>query len=542
MGRSGRMTTMTVSEAILEQLRFSGVERIYGVVGDAIFGLLDAIAKQSSIRWISVKHESVAAFMASADAKCTGKLAVCAAQMGPGLTNLLNGLGDAYMDGYPVLAITGQAPVRKIGTDYKQLINQQELAQALTGFSQLAVHPDAVIPALSAAITTSLTAGTVSHLSIPADLFTLQTLSKPCAPIQVSMGQPDPAMLSQTLQTMRSAKRPMILAGQKAKPASEEIKQLAMAWGSGVVSAYAATGVIPDDFPLALGGLGEGGNPYVTGRFKEADVVLAIGTTWWPEGQTPTNARVIRIAGHETELRIGPPAETGMVGDVAAVVSQLAEALKSHPGDAEWRDQIQRCKQIWANQNETEGRDTEVPLHPSNIVRMIEKHVSPDAIIALDEGDSTLWFMRNFRAQHQRTLFSERWRTMGFGLPAAMAAKLVDPQRQVVCLTGDGGLGMVLADLLTAARYELPITMIVCNNGTLQMERNKMAKKGLIREGTEVANPDYVKLADACGWKGYRIQSAAELENLLHASKVSTHPTLIDVPTSLAVYPDYPTT
>lgn len=536
------MTTLSVSEAILQQLRLSGVERIYGVVGDAIFGLTDAIARQSSIKWIAVKHESVAALLASAEAKCTGKLAVCAAQMGPGLVNLLNGLGDAYLDGYPVLAITGQAPLNKIGTNYKQFIDQQELVRALAGYTELAVDPDAVMTCLTAAIHTSLTTGTVSHLSIPSDLFTVQTQVSPQAPIRYVLGQPDLKALEKALNIMQTARRPMIMLGGKARLGAAEIIKLAETWGCGVVNAYGATGVIPDDFPLALGGLGEGGNPFVTGRFKEADVVLAIAASWWPEGQTPTEARVIRIASREKELVMGPPAECGIVGDVAAVVAQLAEALKSHHSHTEWVDQIRQCKQTWAIRNEAEGSETEIPLHPSHIVRAIEKVASSDAVIALDEGDSTLWFMRNFRAKGQTVVLSERWRTMGFGLPAAMAAKCCSPTRQVLCITGDGGLGMVLADLLTAVRYGLSITMIVFNNGTLQMERNKMEMKGLKPEGTDTFNPDYVNLAEACGWKAYRVCSAEELEERLLQSTTSTQPILIDVPTSLAVYPDYPNT
>jgi len=534
------MPQLSVSEAILELLSRFGVERIYGVVGDAIFGLMDSIAKQSSIRFVSVKHESVAALMASAEAKCTGKLAVCAAQMGPGIANLLNGLGDANLDGYPVLAITGQAPLNRIGTPYKQFINQQTLMQAISGYTQLVVHPDSVIPSLLSAMHTSISLGTVSHLSIPADLFNQQTQYRPQEPIRCLNSLPDLECLRNAELILRSATRPMILAGNKGRSASAEIERLALAWGSGVANAYGSTGVIADDFELSVGGLGEGGNPYLTSKFKEADVVLAIGTSWWPDNHTPTEARVIQIASRQIELSTNMPADCVVVGDIAMIVARLTQFLKGYETNRNWIGCIQDCKRTWKDLNEVEGTQSDFPMHPSRIVRTIENHASPDAIIALDEGDSTLWFMRNFRAKRQRVLVSEQWRTMGFGLPAAMAAKFCYPNRQVICLAGDGGLGMVLADLLTASRYELALVTIVLNNGFLQMERNKMGARGMTPEGTAIANPDYVKLAEACGWIAYRTQSPNDLDEYLQAAQTSAQPVLIEVPTAQAVYPDYP--
>ncbi|MCC2686790.1 MAG: thiamine pyrophosphate-binding protein [Paenibacillaceae bacterium] len=282
--RAPLSSSRTVAAAILEQLQLWGVQRIYGVAGDAIFGLLDAIAGQTAIRFVSVKHESVAALMASADAKCMGGLGVCAAQMGPGLANLLNGLGDAYMDGASVLAITGQAPLRKIGTHYKQYINQQQMVQSVTDYSELVTHPDAVIPCVSRAIHVTMTLKSVSHLSIPADVFGLPTSVRPFPPIRVPQVGPGDEEIEGAAQMLRQAERPMMLvgAGAGARNAAGPIQRLAESWGCGIAIGYGATGVIPADTPHLLGGLGEGGNPYLTGRFKEADAVLVIGTSWWP--------------------------------------------------------------------------------------------------------------------------------------------------------------------------------------------------------------------------------------------------------------------
>lgn len=528
-----------MAEAILEQLDLYGVKRIYGVIGDAIFGLMDAIGKQTKIQFISVKHESVAAMMASAEAKCTGSLGVCVAQMGPGLANLINGLGDAYLDGFPVLAITGQAPLKKIGTSYKQFINQQELVQGITGYTQLVVHPDAVIESLVKAIHTSVLMDTVSHLSIPADIFPLPTIVPSNEPVMPTEIIPNREQLQKARQIMRSAKCPMILIGNRVKPLVSQIQLLAERWGSGIVTAYGTIGILPDSYPFNLGGLGEGGNPVLTNLFRQADVVLSIGSTWWPEGHTPTNARIIQVQDKQMKLGNGMPVDCGIVGNIEEMVSNLISGLESYEINKEWTDQIRLCKQTWSSQNESEGNNSGFPIHPSRVIRAVERSISSDTIIALDEGDSTLWFMRNFRAQCERALLSCNWRTMGFGLPAALAAKLCMPNNPVVCITGDGGLGMVLADLLTAARYQLQVTVIVLNNGALQMEVNKMVVKGFIPEGTELTNPDYIKLAEACGWDAYRVQSEDELDRLLKTAQMSQKPVLLDVPTAKVTYPNY---
>lgn len=527
-----------VAQLIVEQLQLWGVQRIYGVVGDAVFGLIDALAKQEAISFIAVKHESVAAMMASAEAKLTGKLGVCIAQMGPGLANLINGLGDAYLDGAPVLAITGQAPLNKLGTSYKQYINQQQLVHAISPYSQLVVHPDAVVQSLTQGMYTSVWHRTVSHLSIPSDVFGMTTAMQPSEPPHLSVPVTAPADLHEALQVMQSARKPMILLGNEARSAREPIQTLADTWGCGMVMSYGAVGVIPDTNPLMLNGLGEGGNPYLPALFRKADVVLAIETSWWPEGVIPHSARVVRISRHPSDLGTAP-ADIRFVGDAANIVQQWIEAMRQYKPNPAWIQEVQQCKRVWSAQNENEKGQSGSPLPPASIIGLIEQSIAEDAVIALDEGDCTLWFMRNFQAKRQRILLSERWRTMGFGLPAAMAAKLCSPQKQVVCVTGDGGLGMVLADLITAARYGLPITVIVFNNGMLQMERDKMIMKGLKPEGTELTNPDFAKVAEACGWIAYRIENSEQLEQALNQSRTSDRAVLLDVHTASIPHPDF---
>ncbi|SDD49266.1 pyruvate oxidase [Paenibacillus sp. UNCCL117] len=529
----------TVADVMIEQLRLWGVKRIYGVIGDAIFGFMEGLSRQHELEWIGVKHESVAAMMASAEAKLTGRIAVCAAQMGPGLTNLMTGLGDAYLDGVPVLAITGQAPLRKIGTAYKQYINQQELVQAITGFSRIVVHPDAVVDTVAQALFTAVGQSAPVHLSIPSDLWTLPCGAKPHEAIRIAKPAAEPSEIRQAASLMLNAQRPVILAGNRARLAGEAIGHLADRWGCGIIMGYGAKGIIADSSPYLLGGLGEGGNPLASDLCKQADVVLAVGTSWWPDRHVPEHAQVIHIEERISEIGKAVPSQIGIVGSIAETVRTLTDCMENYCPPRNWLQAVNQCKQAWNDQNSRERAISASPLHPASIVSVMEQTMDNDAIIALDEGDVTLWFLRNFKGTAQQLVLSERWRTMGFGLPAAMAAKCSYPNRQVVCVTGDGGLGMVQADLITAARYGLPVTVIVFNNGALQMEQDKLTMKHRRPFETDISNPNFVQIAEASGWAAKRAETNDELRIALDEAKSATKPYLIDVPAAKVTHPDF---
>lgn len=536
MGNTGR----TVAELMLDQLSLFGVKRIYGVVGDATLGLIDALAKQDNIEYIAVKHEATAAFMASAEAKLTGGLGVCTATMGPGATNLLNGLGDAYADKAPVLAITGQAASDKIGTEYPQYIDQQELMKPFAAYSANLASPDATIEVLQKAARTSLGQRVVTHLSVPKDIFEMPAKGEPRPLPDVIEGASifTKESLEQATRIMKTAKRPMILAGSGAALASEELEKLAHLWGAGILASLGGKGLFDESSPHVLQGIGEGGNPYAGNLFREVDVVLLAGTKWWPEGYVPTDARIIQIDRHFDKFVKGIPAELGIIGKTEDVLPFLTESLQGFSRSEDWVARCTEVKEKWAAENEKEGNTEGYPAHPARIIRAIDRTVAPDAILALDTGDNTVWTNRNFRQKEQTVLFSGYWRTMGFGLPAAMAAKLAKPEKQVVAVVGDGGLQMVLADLLTATRYGLDITVIVLNNESLQMERDKLKVAEKKEVGVDLTNPDFVKLAEACGWKGVSPSSDSELESLLEEALNTNAPTLVDIRTAQVFFPE----
>lgn len=530
----------TVAELMLEQLSLFGVRRIYGVVGDATFGLIDALANQDKIKYIAVKHESTAAFMASAEAKLTGGLGVCTATMGPGAANLINGLGDAHADRAPVLAITGQAPSNKIGTEFPQYIDQQELMKPFAAYSANLANPDATIEVLQKAARTSLGQRVVTHLSIPKDIFMMPAKGEPRPLPDVIEGASNytKESMEHAVGIMKTAKQPMILAGLGATSVSEELENLAELWGAGILTSLGGKGLFDESSALVLQGIGEGGNPYAADLFKEADVVLLAGTTWWPEGFVPTNARIIQIDREFDKFVKEIPTELGIMGKTEDVIPNLTESLQGFSRSEDWVVRLQKVKEKWAELNEKEGNISGYPIHPSRIIRALDRTVAPDAILALDTGDNTVWTNRNFKQKAQSVLFSGYWRTMGFGLPAAITAKLIKPEKQVVAIVGDGGLQMVLADLLTATRYELDITVIVLNNESLQMERDKLKVAKKKEVGVDLTNPDFVKLAEACGWKGLRPASDAELESVIEEALNTNGPSLVDISTAQVFFPE----
>lgn len=582
--------SVKVADFLLAQLASWGVERVYGVVGDAIFDLVDALARQNRIRFIACRHEAAAGFMASAEAKLTGRPGVCIATSGPGVSNLINGLGDAYADRVPVLAITGQSPTGKLGTGFKQDIDQQRLLGGLAGYTALLAAPGALPHQLALAWRAAVTEGRVGHLSIPKDLFTQELPATVRGPEPYLGALPVPAdvVIAGALPLLNGARRPVILAGHGALPAAGELVSLAEAWGAPVITALPAKGLIPYDHPLALGGLGHGASEAATEALNEADLVLAVATNWWPEDYVPggtgkahgasaqAHPKIVRIDSHPAMIGGKAPVDYGLAGDVRHIVPRVQAGLQGRV-DADWVAQVQERKRRWtaslrqeftgapptwvhagggvgvhahevaqepgtaplqapsgeapAPVGLAEGPDAHVGpgLHPSAVIHALEQVLPPDAVVSLDTGDHTVWFNRAFGGAAHRVLVSGTWRSIGFGLPGALAAKLAQPERTVAAVVGDGGLTSLPGELLTAARYQIPVLILVMNNGMYAMEYNGMVRQGLAPLETTLNNPDFALLAEACGVAGVSVSRVDQLEEALQRALAMGRPVLLDV-------------
>mgnify|MGYP001173888078 CR=1 FL=1 len=532
------MDPRNVADYVLEQLEVWGIRRIYGLPGDAILPLINAINHHPNIEFISVKHEAAAALMASAEAKLTGGIGVCIATSGPGVANLINGLADAKSDQVPVLAITGQVDSFNLGTNYKQYIEQNLLMAALADYSGLIAVPDSCNDVLVKALRTASTQGTVSHVSVTKDVWQIPTeeVVRSPEPYLKTMAQSSPEVIAEAVKRLREAQRPAILAGRGARGAGPKLIELAEKWQSGISLTLPAKGIIPGDHPLVMGGLGEGGSEASTVMLTEADLIFIVGATWWPDKYTPGQTRIVQLDIVPDNIGRQMQVEFGLVGDLHLLLSEITRSI-DRTERRSWIDRLNSLRAQWLNQINIETTSDGNQINPGYLIKTLEKALSQNGIIALDVGDHTVWFNRIFNGSAQEILTSGSWRTMGFGLPAAISAKLAKPERQVIALVGDGSLAMSLGEFLTAVRYGVPVAIVVMNNGYLAMEKDKMEQKSMDPSLTTVTNPDFAKFAQACGGMGYRVEQPGDLEVVLKEAFNSGRPALVDVITSPVKFP-----
>ena len=532
------MGQRNVADYILEQLEVWGIRRIYGLPGDAILPLIDGINRHPQIRFISVKHESAAALMASAEAKLTGGIGVCTATSGPGVTNLLNGLADAKSDRTPVLAITGQVDSYNLGTNYKQYLDQNLLMAAIADYSGLVTTPDSCNDVLIKAVRKALTGGTVTHVSFTKDVwqFPTEEAVRPFEPYLKTMPQSPPEVITEAIKRLDEAEHPAILAGRGIQDAGAKLIELAEKWQAGICLTMPAKGMIPGNHPLVMGGLGEGGSEASTVMLAEADLVLVVGATWWPKKYVPGQVRIVQLDAMPDNIGRLMGVEYGVVGDLARLLPEITRGI-SRTAKQSWIDRLNSLRGQWLKRIGQEISSEGTRVSPGYLIKTLDKTLSPEAVISLDVGDHTVWFNRIFSGSAQKILTSGSWRTMGFGLPAAISAKLVNPESQVIALVGDGSLAMSLGEFLTAVRYQLPITVIVVDNGYLAMEKDKMELKQMDSSLATVSNPDFAKFAEACGGIGYRVEQPGDLEGVLNAALNSDRATLVDVITKATHFP-----
>lgn len=537
--------TTTVAEYVVQQIAAWGSEFVFGLAGDTVIPLLEALRRQGRVRYVGTRHEEGAAFMASAYAKLTGRLGVCMAEAGPASVHLLNGVYDAHMDRVPLLALTGQVETRLMGTRWPQAINQDLLYQDAVCFNHTLAAPEQLPEILYAAMRRAVSVPGAARLGLPVDL---QMRPAP-GPVRrrpaylTERPEPGPQSLADAAALLDGAQRPLLFVGQGTRGQTAPVLDLAEKLDAAIIHTIPAMGVIPAAHPRNLGVIGHFGTPMAAEAFAQADVVLVIGSTWWQPEYVP-DARFIQIDHHRPSLGLTFPADVGLAGDAGRVLSLLLGRVRGTRKD-QWRQTIDRLKaalsaSLASDQGTALG---EAPLagngmgaprggvSPRQVMAALTEAVAPDAILCLDVGENTFWVARLFQARHQHVLLSGNWRSMGFGLPAAMAAALAAPRRQVVAVVGDGGFAMTMAELATAAAYRLPITVIILNNRTLAQEGHTQVRTGLEPFGVSLHNPDFAAFARCCGAEGFAVDKAQDLPPVLRRALGSGMPTVIDVDT-----------
>jgi len=515
-----------VADLILAQLAEWGVERIYGVLGDAIFPLLDAVTRQDRIKFIAVTREVHAAFMAAYEARLTGRLAVCAAGAGPGAVSLLNGLADAFMDGSPVLAITGQVELKKIGAGAKQYFDQQALFNIFAAQTNIAVEPGSVLSMLVAAARTAKLNNSAVHISIPKDVFaeavSIETV--PVSFVEINTTPFISGSLDNLLKVVQGAQRPLIIAGRTAKTVKDYVVKLVDQLGAGLIVAREANGKIAGRHELNLGGIGKA---YLSPVLHEADCIIIIGAASYEREFIPQDTKVIQI--NDRFENIYQNTVESISGDTGLILENLLQRLEGHSFNRDWLEEIKGLVQSRRQELAAESVNNTRPISPLKLMTVLNDIMPGEAIIALDIGEFTHWFNLGFQGGQQEILLSGRWRSIGCGLPAAIGAKFARPGEPVIAIAGDGGFITSMSELLTCVRYSLDICVIIVKNHVYSIEKNKMLAEGLIPFGHELTVPDFVQYAKSCGAAGYRIEDPADIQNTMRTALNLGKPALVEV-------------
>ena len=525
----------TVCETLLEILAEAEVQQIFGMTGDALNPLLDAVRRDGRFEWIGIRHEEAGAFAAAAQAKLTGKLAVCCGTVGPGAIHLINGLYDAKRDYAPVLAITGHVPLTEQGTGYFQEVDIRNLFQDVCVYNEFINHPAQLPRVALQAVQSALTLGGVAHLSIPTDVISQEVPASPLARKVVRPSahmMPCPDELARAADMINQGEKITILAGDGCRGSRDELLQLAEKLNAPIVRTLRGTDVMEYDNPYWIGGIGMLGSFQGIAALDECDTLLMLGSDFPYSVFLPTGRNVIQVDIKPERLGKRCPVSVGIIGHVQQAMQELMPLLKGNQNTA-FLSQLQKQRQKWDARMDSKAdpaRGKPGRIAPQAVTRLAGDLAQDDAVFIADVGLITGWAARHLRLRGgQRLLGSFNHGSLGVALPAAIGVQLLDRQRQVVALAGDGGFQMMMQDFITAVRYELPATFIVLNNRKLGFVEVEMQASGMPKYGTSLVNPDYAAIAVACGGQGRVVAEPGELKAAIQTAYATPAPYILDV-------------
>jgi pyruvate oxidase len=521
----------TAAELLLDVLVEHGVEFIFGLPGDSIDPLMEPLRRDRRLRFVQIRHEEAGAFMASAWAKKTGRLGVCMGTAGPGAIHLLNGLYDAKMDHAPVLALTGQVATEHLGTDYFQEVDLLQLFSNVAIYNHQVSDPDQMAVMAAYACRIAVAKRGVAHLSLPFDMLqgkVREDVRQYGVRAPSLEAVPVPAVLERAAEFLRQSKRPVILAGRGARFAQEELRTLAERLQAPIANTLPAKGVLPDRHPLAMGGLGLLGAKPAHDAMEGSDLCLLVGTQYPYLEFLPKDGKILQVDWEESQIGKRIAVDLGLVGSAGPTLAALARMVEPRQPNDFVKD-LQRRRQHFLEWVESDVPAEHEPINPRWVVNRLSHLVNDDANISIDVGNALVWMARGFVARNNGWLVSAWLGSMGFGLPAALASKLAEPDRQSVAVVGDGGFAMLMADFVTAVKYGLAITVVVLNNHRLAMIKFEQEVSGYPEFGTHLTNPDFAAYADAAGGMGIRVDRPGEVEDALREALRSGKPAVVDI-------------
>ncbi|MFC1908072.1 thiamine pyrophosphate-dependent enzyme [Chloroflexota bacterium] len=531
--RVGSKETRTVSDVLVEQMVEWGVQLVFGIPGTSALGLVEAIRKNDRLRYIQVRHEQTAAFMASAYGKLTGHVAACSAIAGPGATNLATGLYDAKLDHSPVLALTGLVKRQSIGPGSFQEIDQHAFFEPICVFNKVLMSKEQTTILITLAIKHALIDRGVSHISIPNDIQRLP-YEADILPMEgripnrnITQGS---YLINQATRVINQAKRPVIISGFGAVNQGEEILALARKISSPIVTTFRGKGVIDEDDELYVGSHGTIGSTAATKLVRSSDILIVVGASFSDMTNIPP-MKTIQIDIDPMMIAKNYPVEVGLWGSSAEILPKLTKAVKDNQKKT-YLSEISRLREAWIDLLVKEADPSRRPVRPQYIIKVLQDKIASDAVISLDIGDNGWWFGRNFfMKQTQKLVMSGYLASMGTGLAGALAAQLAFPEKQVICISGDGGLAMVLGDFLTAVKYRLPVNIILFNNKQLAMIMQEQRVEKYPNWQTDLYNCDFAAYAQSNGGLGLKVTHPDELGRAVEKALSSRKPVIVDIDT-----------
>jgi len=524
----------TIAELIVESLKNAGVKRVYGLPGDSLNGFTDALREDGTIEWLHVRNEEAAAFAAGADAHLTGTLAVCAASCGPGNLHLINGLFDCHRSRVPVLAIAAHIPSAEIGSNYFQETHPQNLFKECSDFCEMVGVPEQMPRILEIAMRTAINLSGVSVLVIPGDVL-LHDAPKGPSPLPIKVAKPivrpNDAELREAADLLNAGKKVTILGGAGCKDAHSELIAIADALKSPIVHALRGKEHIEYDNPFDVGLTGLIGFSSGYHAMEDCDVLLMLGTDFPYPQFYPERAKVIQVDLRGAQIGRRTRVDLGLVGSIKDTLSALLPLLKKKESQQYLDASLKDYKKVREGLLELAGADAnQTPIHPQFVARLIDQLAADDAIFTCDVGTPTVWAARYLGMNGKRRLLgSFSHGSMAGAVPQAIGAQCAYRNRQVVTLSGDGGLAMMLGDLLTLRQLKLPIKMVVFNNGALAFVEMEMKAAGIVNYATELDNPSFAEVAKSIGIQGVRVEQPNDLETALRSAFATPGPALVEV-------------
>ena len=530
----------TAADVLIEGLQDWGVEIIFGLPGDGINGIMEALRRrQDKVRFIQARHEEAAAFMACGYAKYTGKLGVCLATSGPGGIHLLNGLYDAKLDGQPVLAITGHHYHDLIDTHAQQDVNLDRLFADVAVYNTRVMGPAHVENVVDLACRTALGYRGVAHINFPVDLQDQEVRERSKRNVANHTSDvlahrarlPAEDDIVRAAAVLNAGKKIAILCGQGALDATDELEEVAERLGAPIIKALLGKAAVPDMSPYTTGGIGLLGTKPSQEALEECDTLLMVGTSFpyiefLPK---PGAARGVQIDLDPARIGLRYPVEVGLIGDSRRGLRALLPHLQRNENRS-FLDHAQAGTKEWWKLMEERGSRQDRPMKPQVVAWELGKRLSDTAIVSSDSGTIATWFARQIPAKRgQMYSLSGNLATMANGLPYAIAAQIAYPERQCIAFVGDGGFSMLMAEFATAVKYQLPIKVIIIKNNTLGMIKwEQMVFLGNPEFGCELQPIDFVAFAKACGGTGMAIEDPVDCGRILDRALATPGPVIVE--------------